>query len=85
MTFVDSLSDKAKAELLDLILKSRGESGPEVDIFETGEARIRVEDYERLDTNRDGLISKYMSLLRPLLSLLTGTVTCTDLREKECD
>jgi hypothetical protein len=58
MTFVDSLSDKAKAELLDLILKSRGESGPEVDIFETGEARIRVEDYERLDTNRDGLISK---------------------------
>ena len=60
-TFVESLTDKASAELLDLILKRRGQSGGDQgvdDVFETGEAKIRLEDYERLDTNRDGFISR---------------------------
>lgn len=58
--FVERLSEKAQAELLDLILKKRGEEplhGYD-DIFETGEAKIRIEDYEKLDTNNDGLISR---------------------------
>ena len=61
-TFVDSLTDRASAELLDRILKKRGEMGGDQgvdDVFETGEAKIRLEDYERLDTNRDGFISRF--------------------------
>ena len=59
-TFVESLTDKASAELLDLILKKRGETAGDdlSDVFETGEAKIRLQDYERLDTNRDGFISR---------------------------
>lgn len=60
--FVDELSDHAAAHLLDLILKKRAEldSGAEgdINIFETGETRIRLEDYEKLDANGDGLISR---------------------------
>jgi len=58
--FVDSLSQKASVELLDLILKKRGESSSDTedDIFVTGGAKIRLEDYQKLDANGDGLISR---------------------------
>mmetsp|Transcript_68531 Transcript_68531/g.100312 ORF Transcript_68531/g.100312 Transcript_68531/m.100312 type:complete len:294 (-) Transcript_68531:1212-2093(-) len=58
--FVDSLSQKASVELLDLILKKRGESSSDTedDVFVTGGAKIRLEDYEKLDANGDGLISR---------------------------
>ena len=78
--FVDELSDHAAAHLLDLILKKRAEldSGAEgdINIFETGETRIRLEDYEKLDANGDGLISRYClsALPHPLVS--AGTDRC---------
>jgi hypothetical protein len=57
--FVEELSEKAAAHLLDLILKKRASSSEGDDsIFETGETRIRLEDYEKLDANGDGLISR---------------------------
>jgi hypothetical protein len=56
---VEELSDKAAANLLDLILKKRGSSSEgDENIFETGDTRIRLEDYEKLDANGDGLISR---------------------------
>jgi hypothetical protein len=56
---VEELSEKAAAHLLDLILKKRASSSEGDDsIFETGETRIRLEDYEKLDANGDGLISR---------------------------
>ncbi len=58
--FVDSLTDQRAVEVLDLILKRRGKSAPsDEDVFVTGDARIRIEDYDKLDTNKDGYVSRY--------------------------
>ena len=58
---MDTLSDEGALVVLDLILKKRQHlATDDDDVFMSGDAKIRLEDYEKLDANKDGFISRFL-------------------------